>query len=528
MIIKRSVSCLLAIILSISLSACGSSASTQSELSMAGSLPASAEVAASVGELALLEGIDFTYGIDDHAYDKAAAKECFLQAAEAEIGEAYFYLGLLSLRSSDESRFKKAWDYFNQAADMGCLLGLIGIGSLYENGQGVERDYVKAKEFYEESLEKGCIEANYNYGHLFDYALGVDRDCVLAQEYYKKALESRFYNFQAAATVAIGTLYLNGIGGVQTDYETAIRWFQQGCEKYYGPANVALGQMYQWGFGVERDYQRAMEYYKTAANNGCGDAMCQIGTMYNSGTGVESDWAIAESWYERAAEEGCSDAYYHLGNIYRNRDNDYEKAFEYYDKAINAGNVSAYTCIGYSYYLKKAYSEEIDWYQKGAELGENSCMYNLGWIFQNGEDGVKRDHKEAINWYQKSSETGYPDAMFMLACYLYGEYGNVVPTDKNEAWRLYSEAAIHGSAYAMAAIADYYNGYLYGEETPESSNVEGKVMWAGRALAASPGSTLLQNTINKDIIKALINKGMIDQESVDHIIAEQAAHYILP
>ncbi len=300
----------------------------------------------STGENAIREGLNYFYALDGVAFDKEKAQECLMQASELGVPEANYYLGLLSLRSSDDSRFEKAKEYFKQSADQGCLLGLIGIGSLYENGQGVDRDYKKAKELYEEALENGCIEANAALAGLYRYAHGVKRDYNKALEYYTKALESKEIGYSRDVFSGIGDLYRNGLAGIQTDYATALDWYQRGVDANSPEALARMGDMYLNGYGVIRDYQQAMEYYKKAADLGSADAMCSIGILYLAGSGVERDNESARAWLLRSADEGSSDALYNLGNIARGmrtvKDEDFEKGLEYYSKAIDAGNISAY------------------------------------------------------------------------------------------------------------------------------------------------------------------------------------------
>ena len=57
------------------------------------------------GENALQEGLNCFYALDGVTDDKEKARDCFLQASELGVPEAYYYLGLVSLRSSDDSRF---------------------------------------------------------------------------------------------------------------------------------------------------------------------------------------------------------------------------------------------------------------------------------------------------------------------------------------------------------------------------------------------------------------------------------------
>jgi len=47
------------------------------------------------------------------------------------------------------------------------------------------------------------------------------------------------------------------------------------------------------------------------------------------------------------------------------------------------------------------------WYKKAAEQGSKEGEAYLGWMYQNGRGGVKRNKEEALKWYKKSAKKGY-------------------------------------------------------------------------------------------------------------------------
>ena len=152
----------------------------------------------------------------------------------------------------------------------------------------------------------------------------------------------------------------------------------------------------------------------------------------------------------------------------------------------------------------------------------STCMYNLGYCYEYG-DGVQQNKNTALEWYEKAAETGYPSAMLKVAGYRYGENGAGFKIDKDEAWRLFSDAALHGDAGAMGAIAEYYNGRLY-SDTEDDLDPELVLKWVGRALSISPN---LESYCN-DVINGLIKGEKIDRETANQIVQEQKEHFILP
>ena len=105
-----------------------------------------------------------------------------------------------------------------------------------------------------------------------------------------------------------------------------------------------------------------------------------------------------------------------LGNRYYYGDGvnqDYEKAFEWYEKAAKAGSSDAMTDLGYMYQtgvgINQDYKKAIEWYEKAAEAGEKVALYDLGYMYENGY-GVEQDYKKAFDCYEKAAEAGYLDA----------------------------------------------------------------------------------------------------------------------
>ena len=62
-----------------------------------------------------------------------------------------------------------------------------GIGVLYQNGEGVAKDYVKAREWFEKAAATGEGYAMNNLGRLYQNGLGVPHDYAKAREWREKA-----------------------------------------------------------------------------------------------------------------------------------------------------------------------------------------------------------------------------------------------------------------------------------------------------------------------------------------------------
>jgi TPR repeat protein len=76
--------------------------------------------------------------------------------------------------------------------------------------------------------------------------------------------------------------------------------------------------------------------------------------------------------------------------------------------------------------MEKDLGKAFYWYQKAAEGGNVKAMYGLALHYYNGE-GMEKDLGKAFHWYQKAAEGDNVNSMYNLAfCYYNGE-----ETEKN-------------------------------------------------------------------------------------------------
>ena len=99
--------------------------------------------------------------------------------AQNSIGVTYY----------DKHDYARAMEWFTKAAAQGFAQAQVYIGSLYNNGLGVEQDYAKAMEWYQKAADQGDSDAQYNIGVMYRTGLGVPKDNSKAVEWFTKAAE---------------------------------------------------------------------------------------------------------------------------------------------------------------------------------------------------------------------------------------------------------------------------------------------------------------------------------------------------
>ncbi|GBC22139.1 uncharacterized protein OCT59_024012 [Rhizophagus irregularis] len=123
---------------------------------------------------------------------------------------------------------------------------------------------------------------------------------------------------------------------------------------------------------------------------------------------------------------------------------DEQKAFEFYQKAANAGHASGITSLGYCYHCGIGTSidnqKAFELYQEAANLGNTRGIYNLGVCYNNGV-GTSIDYQKAFELYQESANLGNVLGLTGLEyCYSFGIGTSV---DKQKAYELYQKSAIY-------------------------------------------------------------------------------------
>ena len=174
-----------------------------------------------------------------------------------------------------------------------------------------QKDYDKVIKLYKKGAKQGDAEAQYNLGYMYENGKGVEGDYVIAAEWYEKAAAQG----HAKAQNNLAFLYRKGYG-VPQDIDKAIELYEKSAGQGCVTAQTNLGYLYKYGTEIGQDYVKAAECFLKAANQGHANAQRYLGYMYYHGKGVEQDYGKAAEWFEKAAEQGDEEAADKLREIY--------------------------------------------------------------------------------------------------------------------------------------------------------------------------------------------------------------------
>lgn len=139
-------------------------------------------------------------------------------------GEHYFQEGKRLYLAND---YVAAAKPFFKAAEMGHVLAQLQIGSQYEFGEGLPKNYGEAVKWYAKAADQGNAVSQKNLGQMYEDGTGVTENWL-----------------------------------------EAAKWYRKSADQNYDKGQNALGRAYQFGIGVPQSRREAIEWYKRAAAQG--------------------------------------------------------------------------------------------------------------------------------------------------------------------------------------------------------------------------------------------------------------------
>lgn len=303
---------------------------------------------------------------------------------------------------------KKAFSYYEKAAALGDVDGIVKVGRAYLNGIGVPIDYEKSLHFFESAASQNSPEAMVLIAYQYENGKGVaidyekplqwlaraEQSCHLwlarelsekDREYYGSLLQdvdNKRKHYESVSCVEL-------IGKEGCPMEQRQKAFSRLSELAHegkdSRAQVSMGILYEEGKFVKQDDQKALEYYLMAAENGSTGAMNNIGNFYFHGKGVAKAYDKAFTWYRKAADLS--------GNA--------------------AAECSLGMCYQYGYGTAIDHEKARSFYEMSAKQGLGLAYYRLGLLYEQGL-GVAQDMHTAKQYFGEALHRGCREAAFKL------------------------------------------------------------------------------------------------------------------
>jgi len=107
----------------------------------------------------------------------------------------------------DNKNYETAFKEFLTLAEQGDALAQSSVGVLYDNGQGIARDYDQAVYWYRKSAEQSNHFGQFNLGTMYWFGNGVEKDWIEACKWF--SLSTRQGNGQARIHMRLCAQYLS-------------------------------------------------------------------------------------------------------------------------------------------------------------------------------------------------------------------------------------------------------------------------------------------------------------------------------
>ena len=227
-------------------------------------------------------------------------------------------------------------------------------------------------------------------------------------------------------------LYLRGITyfyGIDTsiNYKKAYENFHgliKESKSYLKESQLFLGQMYYKGLYVPQSYKKAIEYFKLSAKNGSAKAYYFLGEIASEKILDEEDKDkpyddVAFNYYKQSADLGLSEAYAKIGVILEqgllSTVKDLNKAAQAFKRCVEIDeNPVGLNGLGNAYYegkkKKKNYKQSFDFYERAINSGNVDALNNAGICYEFGL-GTDKNKMKALELYKKAMEKHHGDGM---------------------------------------------------------------------------------------------------------------------
>lgn len=253
--------------------------------------------------------------------------------------------------------YKEAKVAFEEAAKQNIAEAFTMLAMMHYRGQGVPQNSEKAVTLAKEAVGKGDVKALYVQGMVAVDKPGATYN-MAADPYFAKAIPAMQKSASQGSIfwkARLAYCYNNGLGIVKNN-KKAIELYQQAAAANYAIAHHNLGYAYLSGEGVELNYETALVHFRKAVALGLvglPDGMSSesgiydVAYAYHHGEhNLPQDLTAAMALYAESAVHGYGKAYTGMGKLLNQN---FEKAKEYLEKGIAAGDAEAATELALHY-----------------------------------------------------------------------------------------------------------------------------------------------------------------------------------
>ncbi|OJW53462.1 MAG: hypothetical protein BGO67_01820 [Alphaproteobacteria bacterium 41-28] len=323
----------------------------------------------------------------------------------------------------NQGESKEAYACFENASKRGVFLATCYCAAMCDTGKGVPEDKPKAMELLTKAYSQG--------GPNLLYSMGIEcceaQNSLAALEWFKRAK----IKHHPEAHQRMGEIfYERGFGFfLIKKYKEALKQFQKAKKNGSLVRDLILAETRFWvgyEYLLEKDYVNAYRFYKEAAVLGHPEAQFYLAIKHYE----KQKYSKFLKWCREAAENDQIDAQYHLGISYLGLLDlggslpfDETEALEWLRCAKKKKHPEAtkYVAevrynIGVGFNMNQDYGKAFEYFQKAAYAGHSKAQFNLGVMYRRGE-GVPKSDVDALKWFVYAAAQGHVRALEAVSDY---------------------------------------------------------------------------------------------------------------
>jgi TPR repeat protein len=231
----------------------------------------------------------------------------------------------------------------------------------------------------------------------------------------------------------LGYSYFKGEAGVAQDKEKGLYWLNRAAKGKSGAVHYKIGRLYETGDIFTKDINKAFEHYLLSGKSGDPYGMTNLSVMYIEGRGVEKNTEEGIKWAEKAGKNGFVNAQINLALLYSSQDKtlqNKEKALYWFGEAALKGSVLAQYELGKNHLKNKEYDKAFEYFDSAVEGGNTNAMIMLAMMFEQGL-ATEKSSEKSLKLLQLAYQQGNKKAGYYIKAFRQNAIKNTTAKPKN-------------------------------------------------------------------------------------------------
>ena len=176
--------------------------------------------------------------------------------------------------------YDKAYELFSESVDVGNREAILELAKCYYYGYGTSINIIKAIEILEKGLEAKNYDCYYLLASIYENGDGVEKNIKLAKEYYKNIIDLSFnYSLIGKSELRLGKIIWNE-SDISEDKDDIIKLYLSAFNHGQKESMYELGINYYYGINVASNIDKAVNYIEISSLAGFVDAEYLLCLIY--------------------------------------------------------------------------------------------------------------------------------------------------------------------------------------------------------------------------------------------------------